>query len=146
MSTTISPLPTYIIGTLCIALGVNGFTSPEKEYPRFGLPLEPPAPESASSRTSTLNANTTAQLRGTVSPLIYIKCVREITYGLALIALQYQGQEKATTTLAGVISLAGLGDGFVVWIFGGERIGTAINHWGTFIALAGWAFWRSRFD
>ncbi|KAL4967036.1 DUF4267 domain-containing protein [Aspergillus stella-maris] len=149
MSTTsaFSPLPTYIVGTLCIALGVNAFIFPEKEYPRFGLPLEPPAPASESASASSTDSTSSIttndiQPRGTVSPLIYIKSVREITYGLALIALQRQGQEKAVTILAGVISLAGLGDGFVVWILVADRRGTAINHWGTFFAFVGWAIWR----
>ncbi|KAL3440068.1 hypothetical protein BJX65DRAFT_291208 [Aspergillus insuetus] len=147
---TFSPLPTYCIGTLCLALGVNGLFRPEAEYPRFGLPLEQPASTnttttaSSSRSTSTRpSPSPTGNSTGTVSPLIYLKSIREITYGLALVALQYEGEERAITTLAAVISLAGLGDGFVVWNFGGERKGTALNHWGTFVGLLGWAAWRS---
>ncbi|KAL4935596.1 hypothetical protein BDV06DRAFT_206705, partial [Aspergillus oleicola] len=139
---TFSSLPTYLIGALCLALGISGFIRPETEYPRFGLPLEPPA--STTPSTPTTSTNNIERERGTVSPLIYIKSIREITYGLALIFLQYQGQEKAITTLAGIFSLAGLGDGFVVWIFGGEEKWTAFNHWGTFVGLLGWAVWRGR--
>ncbi|KAJ0418186.1 hypothetical protein BJY00DRAFT_288404 [Aspergillus carlsbadensis] len=147
---TLSSVPTYCIGTLCLALGVNGLFRPEAEYPRFGLPLEPPAPAPASTTATASNPGRGTSTRpsptensvGTVSPLIYLKSIREITYGLALVALQYQGEERAITTLAAVISLAGLGDGFVVWAFGGERKKTALNHWGTFVALLGWAVWR----
>ncbi|CEL01501.1 hypothetical protein ASPCAL01083 [Aspergillus calidoustus] len=152
---TFSPLPTYLIGTLCLTLGVNGLFRPEAEYPRFGLPLEPPPAltTTTTTRSGTSNRSTslsgppspTATSTGTVSPLIYLKSIREITYGLALLALQYQGEERAITTLAAVISLAGLGDGFVVWAFGGERRGTALNHWGTFVGLLGWAAWRGGF-
>jgi hypothetical protein len=149
---TFSPLPAYCIGTLCLALGVNGLFRPEAEYPRFGLPLEPPAltnttTTASSGRSASAHPSPsprpTGASTGTVSPLIYLKSIREITYGLALVALQYQGEERAITTLAAMISLAGLGDGFVVWNFGGERKGTALNHWGTFVGLLGWAAWRS---
>ncbi|KAL4998255.1 hypothetical protein BDV10DRAFT_167600 [Aspergillus recurvatus] len=139
---TFSPLPTYLIGALCLTLGINSLFRAETEYPRFGLPLEPPA---STTTTSNWNPSTSDSdsARGTVSPLIYLKSIREITYGLALVALQYQGEEKAITTLAGVVSLAGLGDGFVVWTFGGERRRTAMNHWGTFVGLLSWAVWRN---
>ncbi|CRG84787.1 hypothetical protein PISL3812_01983 [Talaromyces islandicus] len=94
---TFSSVPAYLAGALCIGLGVNGMIHPAAEYPRFGLPLEG-SPE-----------------RGAVSPLIYLKGVRETTYGLCLVALQYQNQETAITTVAAVVSLAALSDGFVVW-------------------------------
>ncbi|KAL4981958.1 hypothetical protein BDW68DRAFT_195882 [Aspergillus falconensis] len=136
---TFSPLPAYLIGTLCLALGVNGLFRSEAEYRRFGLSLEHPAPASTTTITTPSSTGTST---GPVSSLIYLKSIREITYGLALVALQYQGEERAITTLAAVISLAGLGDGFVVWAFGAERRGTAFNHWGTFVVLLGWAAWR----
>ncbi|KAL4877030.1 hypothetical protein BJY04DRAFT_222529 [Aspergillus karnatakaensis] len=98
----LSPLPAYLIGTLCLALGVNGLFRPEEEYPRFGLPLEPPAPASTGTTITSASPNASRRTRssltstgngtGTVSPLIYLKSIREITYGLALVALQYPGK------------------------------------------------------
>lgn len=123
-------IPTYIAGAACIALGLNSFLRPEHEYPRFGLPLE----------SSTLPS----QPKGLVSPLIHIKALRESTYGLALIALQYQGLEQAVITMLVIMSLAGLGDGFLVWQYGGDGLKMkALGHWATFVGLLGWAWWRA---
>lgn len=72
-----------------------------------------------------------------------LKGIREVTYGLALIGLQYAEQSDAITILAAVLSLAGLGDGFVVWAYGGEKLKKkAFGHWIAFVGFAGWAWWR----
>ncbi|RDW70675.1 DUF4267 domain-containing protein [Aspergillus mulundensis] len=95
-----SPIPAYTLGVLSIGLGANSFLRPSEEYERFGLPRDSPA-----------------------SPLMYIKAIRESTYGVALIALQYQGHEDALTTVAAVVSLAALADGFLVRAHGGTLRG-----------------------
>ncbi|RAL03350.1 DUF4267 domain-containing protein [Aspergillus ibericus CBS 121593] len=77
---TFSPTPAYILGTLCLALGINAIGRPASEYPWFGLPFE-----SAAVSTHT----NTSPPSGAVSPLMYLKGIRETSYGLALIALQY---------------------------------------------------------
>lgn len=129
--------PTYIAGTACIALGLNSFLRPVHEYPRFGLPLESSLPLDPSPTPA-------SQPKGLVSPLIYIKALRESTYGLTLIALQYQGLERAVTTMLVIMSLAGLGDGFLVWKYGGDGLKMkALGHWATFVGLLGWAWWRA---
>lgn len=129
-------IPTYIAGTACVALGLNSFLRPVHEYPRFGLPLESLPPDPSPTPAS--------QPKGLVSPLIYIKALRESTYGLALIALQYQGLEQAVITMLGIMSLAALGDGFLVWQYGANGLKMkALGHWATFAALLGWAWWRA---
>ncbi|PCG98689.1 Protein of unknown function DUF4267 [Penicillium occitanis (nom. inval.)] len=126
-------IPTYIAGTACIVLGLNSFLRPAHEYPRFGLPLESSLPLDPSP-----TPGSQAQPKGLVSPLIYIKALRESTYGLALIALQHQGLEKAVTTMLVIMALAGLGDGFLVWKYGGDGLKTkALGHWATFVGLLG---------
>ncbi|CAM1507155.1 Fc.00g067960.m01.CDS01 [Cosmosporella sp. VM-42] len=120
-----SPIPAYVLGVGSILLGLHAYISPTSEYPRFGLPLEH-------------SANTGDE--GYASPLMYLKAIREATYGLALVALQYQGYDGAVTTLAAVLSLAGLGDGFVVWNFGGEELRVkAWGHWAPFVVFVIWA-------
>jgi hypothetical protein len=115
-----SPVPAYSLGALLLAIGVHSFLRPSEEYERFGLPRES-------------------------SPLMYLKAVRESTYGLAFIALQHQGHDAALTTVAAVISLAGLADGFVIRAHGGTLKGKAFRHWGFFVVVAGWAWWRASF-
>ncbi|KAL2833782.1 hypothetical protein BDW59DRAFT_156584 [Aspergillus cavernicola] len=122
--TTLSPIPAYTLGTLCLALGINGLFRPAAEYPRFGLPLK---------GTSISISTTTVTRAGSEA-----RGIREATYGIALIVLQYQGQEMAITTLAAVISLAGLGDGTVVWNYGGKGLRKqAFNRYSTFVAFLG---------
>lgn len=96
----------------------------------MGLPLEAPSPvEDASS--------------GLVSPLMYYKGIREISYGATMVALQQQGLDRALTTFLGIISLVRFGDGLVVWLHGGpERRYRAWGHWITGAVFAGWVSWR----
>lgn len=130
-SITSSLIPAYVFGTLSVGLGINALCRPAAEYPRFGLPLEQPRPNAPGDDAF-------------VSPLMYLKGIREVSYGLLLIALQYQGQDTAITTLAAVLASAGLADGFVVWLCGGrERRQKAWGHWGAFVALGSWAWYRT---
>lgn len=136
-----NPIPTYIVGAACLALGIHCFLRPRQEYPRFGLPLE-------ASTTDPIPNNSRhdkiLQKLGSISPLIYLKGIRESTYGLALIVLQRQNQDVAITSLLAVVSLAGLGDGFIVWNYGGDQFRMkALGHWITFVAFAGWSWWRA---
>ncbi|KAI1400031.1 hypothetical protein F4819DRAFT_386504 [Hypoxylon fuscum] len=122
----------YVLGAGSVFLGLHCFIRPKKEYGRFGLPLESPPQQKGTADV------------GSVSPLIYLKGIREITYGLALGVLQYQGQDDAVTTIAGIISLAGLGDGIVIWLNGGDEFKhMAFGHWGSFVALAVWSLRRA---
>ncbi|GKZ29765.1 hypothetical protein AbraIFM66950_006395 [Aspergillus brasiliensis] len=136
---TFSPIPAYVLGTLTLALGCHALARPGPEYPRFGLPFESAAASSAFS-----HGNKRTPPPGAVSPLMYIKGIRETSYGLTLLALQYCGQETAVTIFAGVCALVGLADGFVVWANGGEALKSkAFGHWITCLAFGGWAWWRA---
>ncbi|PYI35967.1 hypothetical protein BP00DRAFT_432723 [Aspergillus indologenus CBS 114.80] len=124
-------VPAYLIGTLSIALGLNAIFRPAAEYPRFGLPLE-------------AGHHTPPHQSSSVSPLMYLKGIREVSYGLLLVGLQSQGQEPAITTLAAVMACVGLADGVVVWCCGGaERRQKAWGHWGTFVVMGAWAWYRN---
>lgn len=128
--TTYSPFPAYIFGAACVSRGVMASLWPRAEYDHMGLPLEAPSPvEDASS--------------GLVSPLMYYKGIREISYGATMVALQQQGLDRALTTFLGIISLVRFGDGLVVWLHGGpERRYRAWGHWITGAVFAGWVSWR----
>ncbi|OOF94010.1 hypothetical protein ASPCADRAFT_209253 [Aspergillus carbonarius ITEM 5010] len=135
--TTFSPVPAYVLGTLILALGIHAIARPGPEYPRFGLPFESAA--AVSTRTK-------HPPPGAVSPLMYLKGIRESSYGLALIALQYQGQDTALTTFAAILALTALADGLLVWTHGGDTLKMkAFGHWVTFVGLAGWSWWRSSY-
>ncbi|KAI0842589.1 hypothetical protein F5Y06DRAFT_258020 [Hypoxylon sp. FL0890] len=131
-------ITTYFIGAGSIALGLHCILRPKQEYARFGLPLEPAPRRSSRSQKHGIPDE------GQPSPLIHLKGIREATYGLALITLQYLGQDEAVTVLNGIISLAGLGDGIVIWLYGGNKYRKkAFEHVGAFVALSGWSLWRA---
>lgn len=82
---------------------------------------------------------------GEVSPLMYLKGIREMTFGTTLLALQFQQQETALTTVAAILSVTRLGDGFVVWFKGGAGLKLqAIGHWLTGIGFIGWVLCRTK--
>ncbi|KND89553.1 hypothetical protein TOPH_05884 [Tolypocladium ophioglossoides CBS 100239] len=131
MATFFSPWPSHVLGTACIGRGLMGILSPRNEYGHVGLPLESHAAAAAGSRG------------GFASPLMYFKGIREITFGLTLVALQWQGNEDAVTTVAAVLSLARFGDGLVVWLNGGDELRwKALGHWITSAGFVGWVIWR----
>ncbi|KAE8153696.1 hypothetical protein BDV25DRAFT_136635 [Aspergillus avenaceus] len=131
---SLNSVPVYLVGSLCVALGLNCFARPAHEYERFGLPLESATPT---------RRRTTPDL-GIVSPLIYLKGIREVTYGLTLIGLQFWGVATGVTVALAAFSLAGLGDAVVVWRYGGNQLrNKALGHGVTFVGMMGWAWWRA---
>ncbi|KAI1088494.1 hypothetical protein F5B19DRAFT_425465 [Rostrohypoxylon terebratum] len=139
------PIPAYFIGAGSILLGVHCFVRPTQEYGRFGLPLEP-APRAKRDRGEKRERGerrSSSAEEGRASPLVYIKGVREVTYGVALGVLKWLKHDDAVTALTAVLALAGLGDGVVVWLHGGEKNRRkAVGHWGAFLILGGWSVWR----
>ncbi|KAI1390026.1 uncharacterized protein F4822DRAFT_400560 [Hypoxylon trugodes] len=134
------PVPAYFLSAGTVVLGLHCFLRPRQEYGRFGLPLE----QAAASTKKKRDSSSTTAGEGTVSPLIHLKGIREITYGLALAALKYQGHDDAVTAVAGVVSLAGLGDGIVILLNTGEEFRhKAFGHIGFGIVIGGWSLWRA---
>lgn len=107
--------------------------TPRGEYGRVGLRLE--GHDSHGKEEGT----------GTVSPLMYFKALREVSYGATLVALQYQGNERAVTTFAAILAVVRVGDGTVIWLNGGEELKwNAVGHWITGVGFFAWVLWRSR--
>ncbi|KAH8672380.1 hypothetical protein BGZ61DRAFT_459221 [Ilyonectria robusta] len=137
--TIFSPIPAYALGAACFGRGVMGVLSPREEYGHVGLPLES---HICTSPPATADGGSTS---GFVSPLMYFKGIREISYGLTMMALQRQGNEDALTTVAAVLTLVRFGDGLVVWLYGGEKLRfRAWGHWITSAGFLGWVMWRWR--
>lgn len=116
-----------------------GIFSPREEYGHVGLPLE--------STTAVVSPSVAAQqsgsLDGYASPLIYFKAIREMSYGATLMALQWHGNEAAVTIFAAILSVVRLGDGLVVWLYGGDKLRyRAAGHWITGVGFVGWVAWR----
>jgi hypothetical protein len=133
--TTFSSIPAYFLGTACISRGLLAILSPAKEYAHVGLPLSPSAAPAPSEYDGAPH--------GSVSPLMYFKGIREVSYGAMMVALQYQGFEGALTSIVAILSLVRMGDGWVVWKEGGEELRhRAGGHWATGVAFLGWAVWR----
>ncbi|KAI2636490.1 hypothetical protein GGS26DRAFT_589099 [Hypomontagnella submonticulosa] len=129
-----SSLPAYILGTACLGRGLMALVSPREEYGHVGLPLE--------SQVTTVSAppsDDSSSIDGSASPLMYFKGIREISYGMTLVALQFQENEDAVTTVAAILSVVRLGDGLVVWLRGGDKLRRkAMGHWITGIGFLGW--------
>lgn len=135
-----SPINAYVVGLGFHAVGLHALLRPRQEYARLGLPFDSAQPHQKDLQ----GAYISEQSPGAVSPLIYIKAIRDVSYGLALVGLQYQGNAAGVTTVTAVVALAALGDGLVVW-FRGERVERwkAMEHWVGSLGLGSWAAWRA---
>jgi hypothetical protein len=149
--TLFSSAPSYIIGTLLFGIAASALFTPRAEYPRFGLPLEKlPTPLSASSSSITKPSHSSSIVNtisttteGAISPLIYLKSIREASYGLILVLLEAQGNAAGVTTFLIVFALVALGDGVLVWFYGGDELRYRVwGHWGAAVGLGAWAWWR----
>jgi hypothetical protein len=161
-----SPIHSYALGAASVGLGLHAFFRPRQEYARFGLPLEPSPPPAVITTTTTTthpgptvkdttDVQATGEGGGSASPLIYLKGVREVTYGVALMTLQHQDNAAGVTTVAGVMALAAVGDGLLVWFYGGGLGGRsrsrsrgnnetkAWGHWAAAVGLGSWTAWRA---
>lgn len=137
--TSFSPIPSYLIATVFTAFGILPFFSPKTDYEVFGLPLE-------SSSNLGNKKPTSAPGEGAVSPIVYARGIRDVTYGLAYFLLQSQGNDAAITTFSGIVCVTAFADGLIVWLYGGEKLkGKAWGHWGTVVGLAAWAGWRAQY-
>lgn len=104
----------------------------------MGLPLETGIAVASPAAGGVTNG-------GFISPLMYFKGIREVTFGATLMALQRQGNEEAITSFAAILSFTRLADGLVVWLYGGDTLKTrAWGHWITGLGLFAWATWRWR--
>jgi len=148
-----SPIPAYLFGSLFIALGTVAIISPQKDYEIFGLP-SPPKISNHGNDASAIPPTSSPLLKKSsgspdtvgdalVSPYVYAKGIRDVTYGLTYVLLQAQGQEVAITLFSGVVCVAAIGDGLIVWFCGGENLKSkAWGHWGSLAPLLGWIGWR----
>ncbi|KAL4863602.1 hypothetical protein BDV12DRAFT_177297 [Aspergillus spectabilis] len=124
-----SPQLIWTIANISVVRAVWCWIKPTTQYEEFGLPLE--QPQSATSPTSNQAPSTEQQQdhqQGFISPLIYIKGIRDFCYGVILLALRDSSDPKPLTILIGVGALMSLGDAFVVWRFGAARAKTAYRH------------------
>ncbi|KAI1384741.1 uncharacterized protein F4822DRAFT_416113 [Hypoxylon trugodes] len=127
-----SPVASYVLGAACFGRGLMALIWPEEDYAHVGLPLE-------SEATPPYDGPSL----GFVSPLMYFKGIREMSYGATLIALQWGGNQRDITTFATILSFVRFGDGLVVWLKGGEKLRyRASGHWITGAGFLWWVLWR----
>ncbi|OAA55293.1 hypothetical protein SPI_08388 [Niveomyces insectorum RCEF 264] len=113
----------YFFGSAFTGIGILSVLAPEKDYEVFGLPLEPPA--------------------GNVSPMIYAKGARDLSYGLAYFFFQYKGMHDAINVFSAALLVTALSDGLIVWRYGGNKLKSkAYGHWGGLVAFSAWLAWR----
>ncbi|KAK0103277.1 hypothetical protein ONS95_005310 [Cadophora gregata] len=135
--TFFSPIPSYILGTLFTLSGIISFISPATEYRTFGLPL------TSSNNSKPDSSSSASPPSPQISPYVYAKGIRDLTYGFTYFIFQLQGQESAITTFTGIVCIAGFVDGILVWRFVGGWKGKAFEHWGAIAVLGSWAVWRA---
>ncbi|KAH8169632.1 hypothetical protein LIA77_10176 [Sarocladium implicatum] len=139
-----TPWPAYLVGTACIGRGVFAILTPRSEYGRIGLPLEA---SSQSASSSSPQSSSSSSAAGLVSPLIFFKGIREVSYGLTILLLQHQGEDKALNTFASVLALARFADGVVVWWRGGKDLRyKAVGHVLTGAMMVFWVWQRGRWE
>ncbi|KJR90030.1 uncharacterized protein SPSK_06728 [Sporothrix schenckii 1099-18] len=132
-----SPIPSYVIGTMFLGIGVLSLVAPEADYAVFGLPLE----GQAKAKTDGAAASSTT---GTASPMVLAKGARDLAFGLTYVALQYRGLDEAITVFSAVLCIVALSDGAIVWQYGGPALKSkAWSHWGGLVAFAAWVAWRA---
>ncbi|KAH7398022.1 hypothetical protein BKA64DRAFT_643137 [Cadophora sp. MPI-SDFR-AT-0126] len=134
-----SPIPSYILGTLFTLSGIISFISPSTEYKTFGFPI----PSSSPSPSSTISNSSSPPSHPQISPYVYAKGIRDLTYGLTFFIFQLQGQDSVITAFTGIVCIAGFVDGVLVWTFGGGWKGKAVEHWGAVAVLGSWGLWRT---
>ncbi|KAL2202122.1 hypothetical protein CC79DRAFT_1338217 [Sarocladium strictum] len=138
----ITQWPAVLVGTACIGRGCFAILGPRSEYPRIGLALEPSSPPPPTSKSPSSSA---APKAGSISPLIYFKGIRELSYGLTILLLQYQGLDEALTTLTLVLAGVRVADGLVIALRGGEGVRyKCIGHFLTGAMMGFWGWKRGQ--
>jgi hypothetical protein len=118
-----SPLPAYIVGVPLVFTGLFALRDPLAAHTLFGVP----SPSSSPSPTANNN---------NISPFVYAKAVRDMALGLTCLGLHLQGNETGVTAILAAAVFTGLGDGWIVWCFGGEELrGKAWGHWAPTVVL-----------
>ncbi|KAH8890351.1 hypothetical protein GQ53DRAFT_174819 [Thozetella sp. PMI_491] len=132
-------VPTYLLGTGMVGLGLLGLASPARAYATFGLPY----PSSVTSPDRVHPASLRADGPGSApSPYLYAKAVRDLSYGIAFLAFEATQNAAAVTTMAALTALTGAVDGWVVWRYGGELRAKAWGHWNGTTLIAAWFAFR----
>jgi hypothetical protein len=145
LSTT---FPSYLIGTATVGVGLMCFASPGRAYKLFGLPLNSPTTqpskfaEISPDKTHPAAASTAISGPPTPSPYLYAMAVRQLSFGLALVAFEATGNTDAVATMAAAMCLMGAVDGWIVWKYGGELQNKAWNHWNGTIISGAWYLLR----
>ncbi|KAL3467922.1 hypothetical protein BJX64DRAFT_246495 [Aspergillus heterothallicus] len=106
------------LGSIRILRGVQALISPGSQYIHHGLPLE-----GSGSVTSKSPSGPQEEHKGTISPLIYTKGIRDIGFGIALFVVSASRDQGNMTLLLGVAALMSLADLVVAVVHGGRRSG-----------------------
>ncbi|KAL5042151.1 hypothetical protein BDW71DRAFT_190599 [Aspergillus fruticulosus] len=115
------------VGTALILRGVRCFIQPGSQYYEFGIPREG-------------SDNRQPHSGGSISPLIYVKGIRELGYGVALVNLQRLHDEGGLRVLLWIGALMSLADGGVVLVFGRRNYQMVAFHL-LFAVYLGAAWW-----
>ncbi|KAF7553543.1 hypothetical protein G7Z17_g3570 [Cylindrodendrum hubeiense] len=108
-----SLLPAYMVGFPLVFTGLFALRNPLAAHSLFGVPS--PSPPATTTK---------------ISPFVYAKAVRDVALGLTCLGLQSQGNENGVTAILAGAMFVGLGDGWIVWCFGGEELRRkAWGHW-----------------
>ncbi|KAL4994497.1 hypothetical protein BDV10DRAFT_188937 [Aspergillus recurvatus] len=120
------------IGSLLIVRGIRTFIHPGGQYYELGVPREG-------------SDNPRAHGAGGISPLIYVKGIRELGYGAALLTLQRLHDTAGLRVLLLIGALMSLADAGVVLVFGRGNYQMVAFHL-LFAVYLGAAWWTRTDD
>ncbi|KAL4762238.1 DUF4267 domain-containing protein [Aspergillus foveolatus] len=114
------------MGTALILRGVRCFIQPGSQYSEFGIPRE--ASENPNGRAES------------ISPFIFVKGIRELGYGIALVSVQKLHDETGLGLLLWIGAFMSLADAGVVLMFGRRNYQMVAFHllFGLYLGGAWW--------
>src|SRR5262245_58359453 len=107
---TTSPVPSYLLGTAFIGIGLSSFLQPLSAHTIFGVPAPAPTPAPAPGITASKSPEASTRSPG-VSPFVFAKAARDVAIGVLFFAFQLQGDDAAVGTLMVGATAVGVLDG-----------------------------------
>lgn len=99
---------------MCIIRGIRSIITPGNQYYEFGVPRE--------------GSDDPVSKEGTVSPLMYVKGIREIGYGVSMEVVGRLHDPRGVTGMLAVGAVMSVGDAVVVAVFGRGKYQMVLWH------------------
>lgn len=114
---------------MCIIRGIRNIITPGNQYFEFGVPRE--------------GSDDPVSREGTVSPLMYVKGIREIGYGVSMEVVGRLHDPRGVTGMLAVGAAMSVGDAVVVAVFGRGKYSMVLWHLLVALYFGAMAYLRS---